>query len=79
MFSNKFLKKFFNNPDLPITLNVNSNNVPLEQINSAKYFDTITDSILTWKEQIASADKKIAQGCHALLKLKPCSDTVLIY
>jgi len=56
----------FNNHNRPVTLNINCNNVPLEQVNSTKCLGTTIDSNLTWKEQIASVEKKVAQGCHAL-------------
>jgi len=59
----------FNNNNRTVTLNINCNNVPLEQVNSTKYLGTTIDSNLTWKEQIASVEKKVAQGCHALFKL----------
>jgi len=52
----------FNNHNLPITLNINCNNVPSEQVNSTKYLGTIIDSNLTWKEQIASFEEKVSQG-----------------
>jgi len=61
----------FNNHDSLITLNINCNNVPLEQVNSTKYLCTIIDSNLIWKEQIASVENKVAQGCHTLFKLQP--------
>ena len=64
----------FNNYNRHVTLSINCNNIPLEQINSNKYLDTIIDSNLTWKEQIVSVEKKVAQGCHALFKLQPISD-----
>jgi len=59
----------FNNHNRPVTLNINCNNVPLEQVNSTEYLGTIIDSNLTWKEQIASVEKKVAQGCHVIFKL----------
>ena len=31
-----------------------------------------------WKEQIASVEKKVAQGCHALFKLQPISDIKIL-
>jgi len=48
----------FNNHNRTVTLNINCNNVPLEQVNSTKYPGTTIDSNLTWKEQIASVEKK---------------------
>ena len=48
----------FNNHSRPVTLNINCNNVPLEQVNSIKYLGATIDSNLTWKEQIASVEKK---------------------
>ena len=47
----------FNNHNQPVTLNINCNNVPLEQVNTIKYLGTTIDSKLTWKEQIASVEK----------------------
>jgi len=68
----------FNNHNRPVTLNINCNNVPLKQVNSTKYLGTIIDSNLTWKEQIASIEKKVAQGCHALFKLQPIFDIKIL-
>ena len=56
------------------TLNINRNKVPLEQVKSTKHFGIIIDANPTWKEQIASVEKRVAQGCHALFKLQPISD-----
>jgi len=52
----------FNTHNLPITLNINCNNVRSEQVNSTKYLVTIINSNLTWKEQIASVEEKVPQG-----------------
>jgi len=49
--------------------------IPLKQVNSAKYLGT---SNLTRKKQIASGEKKVAQGCHALFKLQPISDIEIL-
>ena len=68
----------FNNHNRTITLSINCNNVPLEQINSTKYLGTTIDSNLTWKEQLASDEKKLTQGCHALFKLQPISDIKIL-
>ena len=35
-------------------------------------------SNLTWKEQIASVEKKVTQGCHALFKLQPISNIKML-
>ena len=35
-------------------------------------------SNLSWKEQIASVEKKVAQGCHALFKLQPIANISLL-
>jgi len=68
----------FNNHNRPVTLNTNCNNVPLEQVNSNKYLGTTIDSNLAWKKQIASVEKKVAQGCNALFKLQPISDIKIL-
>ena len=57
---------------------MNCNKFPLEQVNSTKYLGTTIDSNLTWKEQIASVEKKVTQGCHALFKLQPISDIKIL-
>ena len=48
----------FNNHNRPVTLNINCNNVPLEQVNSTIYLGTTVDSNLTWKKQIDSVERK---------------------
>jgi len=68
----------FNKHNRPVTLNINCSNDPLEQVNSIKYLGTTIDSNLTWKEQIASVEKKVAQGCHALFKLQRISDMKIL-
>jgi len=69
----------FNNHNRLVTLNINCNNVPLEQVNSTKYLGTIVNSNLTWKEQIASVETKVAQGCYALFKFQPISDVKILW
>jgi len=61
-------------PPTGTSLNINCKGVLLEPFNSTKYLGTITDSNLTWKEQIASVEKVVTRGCHALFKLQPISD-----
>ena len=68
----------FNNHNRPVTPNINCKNVPLEQVNSVKDIGALIDSHLSWKEQIASVKKKVAQGCHALFKLQAISDVKIL-
>jgi len=68
----------FNNHNRPVTPNINCKNVPLEQVNSVKDIGALIDSHLSWKEQIASVEKKAAQGCHALFKLQAISDVKIL-
>jgi len=62
----------------PVTLNINCNNVPFEQVYSIKYLSTIIVSNVTWKEHIASVEKKVAQDCHVLFKLHQISDIKIL-
>ena len=57
------------------SLNIEIDGKPINQQKSVKYFGTLIDCHLNWKEQIQQISKKISRGIRILCKIRHFADT----